>query len=205
MTHGILSDRAIVAAITQGDIEIDPFDRKQLNPASYDLTLGDEVAVYNRWVHLAEERAHPGSNGLYLRRAVNDLESQIGDVKVEQTVVRTKIGDAGYILLPGIGYLLHTCEVVHVKKHVGAIDGKSSLGRLFVQVHATAGYVDPGWLGQLTLEATVTHPIRLYPGMRIAQIRFHTMVGEPLHPYDGQYKGDTARGPVASRAWRMFK
>jgi dCTP deaminase len=203
VTYGILSDRAIVAAITQGDIEIDPFDRKQLNPASYDLTLGDEVAVYDWWVYIGKELEARGTgDGRYLR--VIDANGVL-DVKKEPTVTTFKIGPQGWVLRPGIGYLMATRERVHMKKHVGFLDGKSSIGRLFVQAHSTAGYVDPGFLGQLTMEVTVEHAIRLYAGMRIAQIRFHTMVGEPLHPYDGQYKGDTARGPVASRAWRMFR
>ena len=202
MTHGILSDRAIVAAITQGDIEIDPFDRKQLNPASYDLTLGDEVVVYDQWcwcTAAVNGRDHANRGEALVPR------QDILDVKDEPKVNRFKIGDDGWILKPVIGYLMATRERVLAKKYVPVLDGKSSIGRLFVSIHECAGFGDAGFDGQYTLEVTVKHSIRLYAGMRIAQIRFHTMVGEPLHPYDGQYKGDTARGPVASRAWRMFR
>ncbi len=192
MTSGILSDRAIVAAITQGDIVIDPFQRKHLNTASYDLTLGDEIAVYRRWV--AET-----VDGFLLPKG------DTLDVKEEPQVERIKIKPIGRLLHPGVGYLMHTVERVHTKKFVPVLDGKSSLGRLFVQVHATAGYGDPGFDGQYTLEVTVTHPIHLYAGMRIAQIRFHTLVGDPLKTYDGNYTGDAAKGPVPSRAWRMFR
>jgi dCTP deaminase len=70
-------------------------------------------------------------------------------------------------------------------------------------VHATAGYGDPGFDGQYTLEVTVMHPLRVYSGMRVAQMRFHTVVGE-VDLYRGSYAGDLARGPVASTAYRQF-
>ena len=80
----------------------------------------------------------------------------------------------------------------------------SSTGRLFIKVHETAGYGDPAFDGQYTLEVTAVHPIRLYAGMRIAQIRFHRMEGAVM-PYRGNYMGEAAMGPVASRAWRQFR
>lgn len=193
MTSGILSDRAILAAVAQGDIEIDPFQRKHLNTASYDLTLGDEVAVYNEWAWTG------GTNQSVTPRP------EILDVRDEPSVTKFRIDERGWVLRPGVGYLMHTRERVYTKKFVPVLDGKSSLGRLFVQVHATAGYGDPGFNGQYTLEVIVTHPIHLYAGMRIAQIRFHTLVGDPLKTYDGNYTGDAAKGPVPSRAWRMFR
>lgn len=185
MTGGILTDLAIRAAVDSGEIEIDPFDPKQLNPASYDLRLGEGAAVYD---------------AAAIKLAVGHF-----DPKQEMSVFRIPLDDHGLIFHPGVGYLLHTAERIAFKKYVAMIDGKSSIGRLFVQVHATAGYVDPGWSGQLTLELTTTYPIRLYAGMRIAQIRFHTMHGEVGQLYAGNYAGETSRGAVASRAWKQFE
>ena len=90
-------------------------------------------------------------------------------------------------------------------RHVPVLDGKSSLARLFVSVHATAGYGDAGFDGQYTLEVTVTHPIVVFAGMRIAQIRFHTMHGEVGKLYSGNYTGETSKGAVASRAYKQFE
>lgn len=196
---GILTDQAVLSAIDRGEIEIDPFDKKQLNPTSYDLTLGDEVAVYDQWVYTDMETMEP-LNGSNLK-----TRNGVLDVKEKPTVTKFKINKNGWVILPGIGYLMHTRERVHTKSFVPVLDGKSSLGRLFVQVHATAGYGDPGFNGQYTLEVTATHPIRIYADKRIAQIRFHTMVGAPLKLYDGNYKGEASMGAVPSAAWKMFR
>lgn len=76
-------------------------------------------------------------------------------------------------------YLLHTAERVSTKAFVPVLDGKSSIGRLGICIHLTAGYGDPGFDGQYTLEVTCVIPVRIYAGMRFCQMRFHTMVGEP--------------------------
>jgi dCTP deaminase len=191
----ILTGIAIDEAVGRGEIVIDPYDQGQLNPASYDLRLGDEVAVYDEWIGAITMTRDGG--GLFPRSV--ELDS-----KRELKVRHFKIGPDGWVLNPGIGYLLCTKERVCAPKLVGCVDGKSSLGRLFIQVHSTAGYIDPSFDGQITLEATATHPVRIYAHMRIAQIRFHRTDG-PITPYKGNYTGDAARGPVASRAWKQFK
>jgi dCTP deaminase len=188
---GILSDSAIRHAVECGDIEIDPFDPVRLNPVSYDLTLGDEVVVYNRLYTGELARVLGGPTTL--------------DARIEPSTAKHRFGESGITLHPGNGYLMCTVERVHTKKYVGCLDGKSSLGRLFMKVHETAGYIDPGFSGQVTLEVTVVYPLRVYPGMRIAQMRFHTIVGEVDKPYAGNYTGEAATGPVASKAWRQFK
>ena len=187
--QGILSDSKIKQAVADGRITIDPFNEEQLNPASYDLTLGDQMLVYTGI-------AHPTMPGSW-----REL-----DAKIEPTTARITIDPkAGVCLLPGHGYLMHTCETIWTESFVPVIDGKSSLGRLFVQIHATAGYGDPGFKGQYTLEVIVQYPTRVYPGMRIGQIRFHTIAGTVEKPYNGNYTDERARGPVASQAWRQFK
>lgn len=206
---GILSDRAIREAVAASEIRIDPFDGAHLNPASYDLTLGDEVTVYDGWVDVAGEPHREDTDGsrLFLRNATYD-------VRQEPVAVKFRMGrERGWVLKPGIGYLMHTHERIWTERFVPVLDGKSSIGRLFLQVHVTAGYGDPGFDGQYTLEVIATHPVRIFPGMRIAQIRFHTIDsgGDEFRgvekPYNrvGHYTGDHARGAVPSQAWRQFK
>lgn len=112
----------------------------------------------------------------------------------------------GILLKPGIGYLMHTEERVKTDHFVPVLDGKSSLGRLFVTIHVTAGYGELGFDGQYTLEVMVQHPVVLYAGMRIGQVRFHTLVGEKQSYQDrGHYVKDKALGPVASQAHTQIK
>lgn len=202
--YGILSDEGILEAISSHDIEIDPFNPEQLNPVSYDLTLGDEVIVYSHWVRQAQFQEFEAPDG-------GDIEpvrvnSKPLDVREEPEVFRRRMGpDKGWIIKPGVGYLMHTREHIHTKKFVPVIDGKSSIGRLFIQIHFTAGFGDPNFNGQYTLEVSALHPVRVYPGMRIGQIRFHTIDGAVRKLYAGNYTGKAAQGAVASKAWRQFK
>lgn len=222
--YGILPDHKIRYAVEHGDIEIDPYNPANVNPVSYDLTLGDELMIYKRWVTFDHTLDEPGQfGGPNLRQIATgkprdggdfglDREWATGprylDVKDEPEVQKFKIDrEHGWILKPGIGYLMHTHERILTTKYVPVLDGKSSIGRLFMVVHVTAGYGDPGFNGQYTLEVTVTHPLKIYPGMKIAQMRFHTIAGIDgcEKPYDGNYTGRDASGPVPSKAWRQFR
>jgi deoxycytidine triphosphate deaminase len=215
---GILSDTAILAALESGDIEIDPFVPEHVNITSYDLTLGTQVKVYEDWVTVDThaEKAFPDctkdggslkvrdfSGGSYYNpsRLAHDIKKPL------KTLDFNIDPDLGWVLNPGIGYLLHTRERVCSKKYNPILDGKSSIARLFIQVHFTAGFGDPGYSGPYTLEVSVLHPVRVYPGMRFCQIRFHTIAGELSKTYDqvGHYTGVHAQGAVASQAWRQFK
>jgi dCTP deaminase len=199
MNGGILSDCEIRKAVERGDIEIDPFDPNQLNPCSYDLRLGDSVAIYEEWAHRRCYQGEPTWDRLW----PVDIEL---DIKTKPKAILFPIDlERGLRLNPGVGYLMHTVERVQTKRYVPVLDGKSSTGRLFMKVHETAGYGDVGFDGEYTLEVTVQHPLRIYPGMRIAQMRFHTIVGEVEKPYAGNYTGDSAKGPVASKAWKQFQ
>ena len=200
-TGGILTDLAIREAVDKGEIEIDPFDAKQLNPASYDLRLGEGVAVYDAWVYTSAEESQPNC-GQHLSAYGPD---PVMDPRREPRLTRFTIEPDGFVLRPGVGYLMHTAERIATKRFVPVLDGKSSLARLFVSVHATAVYGDAGFDGQYTLEVTVTHPIVVFAGMRIAQIRFHTMHGEVGKLYSGNYTGETSKGAVASRAYKQFE
>jgi dCTP deaminase len=197
--YGILSGKFIHESFLKGDILIEPFNVEQLNPASYDLTLGENLKVYEA-VNYFHDVDHPCKCYIKpLGSALNYLDS-----KKENLTKSFEIPNEGWILHPGIGYLMHTQEKVGTKKYVPVVDGKSSIGRLFIQIHATAGYGDPNFFGQYTLEVIVQHPVKVYKGMRFAQIRFHTIVGDvPL--YNGNYVGNDAIGAVASKSWKQFK
>jgi len=194
---GILSDSEILKAVENGDIEITPFNPKQLNITSYDLTLGENVLVYKDWVMTDA----PGEQHFLPLNHVLDTK------KEPETISLKMDPQKGFTLRPGIGYLMHTHEVVGTKKFNPVLDGKSSLGRLFIQCHWTAGFGDPGFLGNYTLEVSAQHPVRIYPGMKFCQIRFHTIAGELSKTYDqvGHYTAKQAQGAVASQAWKQFK
>jgi len=202
-THGILSDNEIRTAYANGKIVVDPFNPEHLNPTSLDLTLGDGVAVYTNWVEAFEVPKTTYEDGRYFCILPNGMIN----VKQEPGVARFTISHQGWLLKPGIGYLMHTRERVWTESFVPVLDGKSSIGRLFVKVHETAGYGDPGFNGQYTLEVTAQHPIRVYAGMRICQIRFHTIAGAVGKTYDkvGHYTQEAATGAVASQAWKQFQ
>jgi dCTP deaminase len=213
MSHGILPDHAIRQAVVEGLIRIEPFDDRLVNPASYDLTLGGEVLVYKDWcipvpivadgIGLGTELGAEIEDGRYFRPLDHVLDTR----KPPETIAFQMHPTKGWVLRPGVGYLLHTRERIWTEEYVAIIDGKSSIGRLFIQIHATAGYVDSGFDGQYTLEIIVQHPIRIYPGMRFAQVRFQTLQGKPdkLYGYaGGHYVGRSAMGAVASMAHKQF-
>lgn len=220
---GILSGPEILRAAESKDIEISPFDPARVNPASYDLLLGRHVAVYRALVQAGsaedwdcDKMREDGSFGvpgerLRPRYAPGERIAAVAgknclDSSQENRVARYEMDDRGFVLLPGIGYLMHTEERIRTDKFVPIIDGKSSIGRLFCFVHVTAGYGDPGFDGQYTLEVAVLHPLVVYPGMRFCQMRFHTLVGEQLSYQDkGSYKGELAKGPIPSQSWKMFR
>lgn len=209
---GVLTGPEIEHQHACGNIIIDPFNRDQINPASYDLTLGNKVAVYkNCVVPMVHSSWNPVTSRsvscLVADSMGSNLFSSEGqmDAKAPQEVLEFEIDlERGWLLKPGIGYLMHTAERVRTDKYVPVLDGKSSIGRLFIAVHVTAGYGDTGFDGQYTLEVVATHPVIVYPGMRFCQIRFHTAVGAVL-PYAGNYTGDASMGPVPSRAYNQFK
>jgi len=201
----ILTGPEIKKEIELGNIQIEPYDESNVQPASVDLTLGTGVRVYTSQVMFDETYswradALKGEN-LFARvdRAL-DPKSPHDTIFLEAT-------DDGFLIKPGILYLMHTQERLHTDKYVSVLDGKSSIGRLGVVVHLTAGYGDPGFNGQYTLEVTCVHPIILYPKMKIAQMRFHTLQGEVDLSYAtrGHYNGATARGAIASMAHTQFK
>jgi dCTP deaminase len=195
MSQGILSGPAIEEAIQAGRIFIEGYDPRRVNPASYDLTLGEKVAIYRAGTKFRPNDDYTHQGGAEDGSNFTPNETLL-DAREDACVDRYRIDPVkGWVLKPGIGYLMHTAERVRTDHYVPVLDGKSSLGRLFVQVHVTAGYGDPGFDGQYTLEVVVTHAIRVYPGMPFCQIRFHTISGK-VRLYTGRYKGAQAVGAI---------
>ena len=186
----ILSDRDIREAISSGRIGIDPFEEADVQPSSVDL----HVDRYFRTFHNAR---HPFID---VKKPMEELTELI-EVKP----------DEAFILHPGEFVLGSTAEYVKLPDDlVARLEGKSSLGRLGLLIHSTAGYVDPGWDGYLTLELSnvANLPIALYHGMRIGQISFFRMSSEVDRPYGSpelrsRYQGQ--REPTASAFHRDFE
>ncbi|MCO8268624.1 dCTP deaminase [Haloferax prahovense] len=183
----ILSDSDILARLAEGDLVVDPIDDvdMQVQPASVDLRLGTEFLEFQR---TNISCIHP------------NRESEVSEY-VRETYVPE--GD-DFILHPGDFVLGTTKERVEIPADLLAtVEGRSSLGRLAVVIHATAGIVDPGYEGQITLELSNlgTAPVALTPGMRISQLVFTEMKSPADRPYGvergSKYQGQ--RGPQASR------
>lgn len=220
---GILSGPEIHAQIDAGRIRVSPYEERHLNPASLDLTLGTKVAVYRECIYFAvggrayflrEDGSYQNENNEalsfghpFVSRQMNAQSVGALDSRAKNEVITFDIPEAGWLLKPGIGYLMHTAERIATDDFVPVVDGKSSLGRLFMTAHVTAGYGDPGFDGQYTLEVTVTQPVVIYAGMRFCQIRFHTLVGAERANYrsKGHYQGALATGPVPSMSWKQFE
>ena len=154
----ILSDKQILTEYEASNIVIHPFEMKYINPCSIDLTLNPEFKIYKE--------------GILDVRQPNETET-------------FTIPEDGYILVPGEVYLYACNERIGVKNNIRAkVEGKSSLGRLGLFVHVTAGFIDPGFEGSLVLELVATRPIRIYPNMKICQIEFAYVQGDILQSYD---------------------
>ena len=185
----ILSDRDIKEALKAGRIGIEPFQEAAVQPSSVDL----HVDRFFRTFHNAR---YPYID---VKRPMDDL-TEVIEVKEEEA----------FILHPGEFVLGSTLEYVTLPNDlVARLEGKSSLGRLGLLIHSTAGYVDPGFEGHLTLELSnvANLPITIYPGMKIGQISFFRLTSEAENPYGSakvgsKYQGQ--RGPTPSRYYENF-
>lgn len=183
----ILSDTDILRRLEQGDLEIDPLSDidQQVQPCSVDLRLGGEFLEFNR---TQIPCIHPNN--------IDEVNQYVSETHVEE--------DEEFILHPGEFALATTVESVTVPDDlVGHVEGRSSLGRLAIIIHATAGLADAGYTGQITLELSNlgAAPVALSPGMRISQITFTRMTSPADRPYGtergSKYQGQS--GPEASR------
>jgi dCTP deaminase len=186
----ILSDRSIREEIEAGRILIDPFDPGCVQPSSVDLHVDSVFRTFHN-------ARYPYID---VKRPMDDL-TEVIDVP----------GGEAFILHPGEFVLGSTLErIVLPEDLVARLEGKSSLGRLGLLIHSTAGYVDPGWDGYLTLELSnvANLPITIYPGMKIGQISFFRLTTAADTPYGStaagsKYQGQ--RGPTPSRFFEEFR
>jgi len=186
----VLSDRTIKEALASHRLVIDPLDEDAIQPASVDLRLDSAFRVLKT-----------------TSRPFVDVREPVDDL----TELVTIEADRPFVIQPGAFCLGSTVETITLPNDlVARVDGKSSLGRLGLLVHATAGYIDPGWTGKLTLELSNQSqmPIALYYAMRIAQISFYRLTTPVDRPYGSEglgskYQGQT--GPTPSRMSDEFE
>ncbi len=146
----ILSDTKILEHITTGEIVITPFDISNMGGNSYDVHLSKHFAQY--------------------------IDDEI-DAKKHNQIRHFEIGEEGFVLQPGELYLGSTLEYTESHIHVPFLEGKSSTGRLGIDIHATAGKGDVGFCGYWTLEISTSKPVRIYPGMPVGQLIYYVVEG----------------------------
>lgn len=173
----ILTASEIIKERDAGNIVIDPFDEKNLGPNSYDVHLAGKLCTYNSLV-LDAGHENP-TQGLPF--------------------------DDFVMLHPGTLYLAQTVERFGSTKFVPCLEGRSSLARLGLSIHQTAGFGDLGYVGVWTLEITVVHPTFVYEGMRIGQVCFHEVKGDIDRLYQGKYNGATTLQASKCYEDREFK
>lgn len=186
----VLSDRSIRKELAAGTIAIEPLAKDALQPASVDLRLGRQFRVFrnSRIPYVDVKREYPDLTEL---------------VEIDE--------ERPFVLHPGEFALAVTLERVRLPDFiVGRLEGKSSLGRLGLLIHSTAGYVDPGWDGALTLELSnvANLPIALYYGMKVSQISFLRLTEPAEHPYGSQAAGSKYQGqegPTPSRYYLNYR
>jgi dCTP deaminase len=174
----ILSDKRILEEIEKGQIIIEPFKRECLGTNSYDVHLGKYLANY---------------------------KSRVLDAKIHNEIEHFEIPKEGYVLQPNLLYLGVTIEYTETHSHVPFLEGKSSTGRLGIDIHATAGKGDVGFCNTWTLEISVQQPVRIYAGMPIGQLIYFVVEGEVEILYNSKgnakYNNKTTR-PVESMMWK---
>ena len=174
----ILSDKRILEEIEKKTIIIKPYDRSKLGTNSYDVHLGKNMAVY---------------------------VDKILDAKKHNTVRQFEIPEEGYVLQPNELYLGVTAEYTETHAHVPFLEGKSSTGRLGIDIHATAGKGDVGFCGHWTLEISCKVPVRIYAGMPIGQLIYFPVEGEVEVSYDSKKNAKYSNQPdtpVESMMWK---
>ena len=185
----LLSDRDIRTEIESGRVVVEPFDEAMIQPSSVDVRLDKFFRVFE-----------------------NHKYSVI-DPSIEQPELTREViaeGDEAFILHPGEFVLASTYEVITLPDDIaGRLEGKSSLGRLGLLTHSTAGFIDPGFSGHITLELSnvANLPVKLFPGMKIGQLCLIKLSSPAQHPYgsaiySSRYQGQ--RGPTPSRSFMNF-
>lgn len=185
----LLSDRDLRAELDAGRVGLDPYDPSMIQPSSVDVRL-------DRFFRVFENHRYPH---------IDPAEEQPDLTRLVEGAV-----DEAFILHPGEFVLASTYEVVTLPDDIaGRLEGKSSLGRLGLLTHSTAGFIDPGFSGHVTLELSnvATLPIKLWPGMKIGQLCLFRLSSPAEHPYGSQAYGSRyqgQRGPTPSRSFVNF-
>ena len=185
----LLSDRDIAAEIDAGRVKVEPFEPKMIQPSSVDVRL-------DRFFRVFENHKY-----------------SVIDPSIEQSELTREVAVTGgehFILHPGEFVLASTYEVITLPDDIaGRLEGKSSLGRLGFLTHSTAGFIDPGFSGHITLELSnvANLPVKLFPGMKIGQLCLIKLSSPAQHPYGSavygsRYQGQ--RGPTPSKSWLNF-
>ncbi len=197
----LLSDRDIRAEIESGRVRLDPWDPAMVQPSSVDVRLDKFFRLFDnhRYPYIDPAAEQPDLTRLVEVGGSAGPSAASGDTAEDR-----------FVLHPGEFVLGYTLETVTLPDDLAArVEGKSSLGRLGLLTHATAGFVDPGFSGHVTLELSnvATLPIILYPGMKIGQLCFFRLSSPAENPYGSaaygsHYQGQ--RGPTASRSWQNF-
>jgi dCTP deaminase len=186
----LLSDRDLVSEIKNGTLQLDPFEPDLVQPSSIDVRLDRLFRVFN-----------------------NHLYTHIDPATRQDDLTALVEVDDGqpFVLHPGEFVLASTLEIITLGDQLaGRLEGKSSLGRLGLLTHSTAGFIDPGFSGHITLELSnvANLPIKLWPGMKIGQLCIFRLSSPTDHPYGSavygsRYQGQ--RGPTPSRAWQHWR
>jgi len=185
----LLSDRDIRAELASGRVVLEPFDEAMVQPSSVDVRIDKFFRVFenHRYPHIDPAEEQP--------ELTRQVEPETGEP---------------FILHPGEFVLASTYEVVTLPDDIaGRLEGKSSLGRLGLLTHSTAGFIDPGFSGHVTLELSnvATLPIKLWPGMKIGQLCLFRLSSPAEHPYGSSVYGSRyqgQRGPTPSRSFANF-
>ncbi len=174
----ILTDKHILEEIEKGTILIEPYDRSCLGTNSYDVHLGKHLAVY---------------------------EDAVLDAKKHNQIKHFDIPEEGFVLQPGTLYLGVTLEYTETHAHVPFLEGKSSMGRLGIDIHATAGKGDVGFCNHWTLEISCIQPVRIYAGMPVGQLIYFVVDGEIENAYNkksnAKYNQRSTK-PMESMMWK---
>lgn len=185
----LLSDRDIATEISTGRVKVEPFEEKMIQPSSLDVRL-------DRFFRVFENHKY-----------------SVIDPSLEQAELTREVAVAPedhFILHPGEFVLASTYEIITLPNDIaGRLEGKSSLGRLGLLTHSTAGFIDPGFSGHITLELSnvANLPVKLFPGMKIGQLCLIKLTSAAQHPYGSalygsRYQGQ--RGPTPSKSWLNF-
>lgn len=177
----ILSDKKIIEEMKKGSIVVKPFDLKNMGGNSYDVHLSKYLAQY--------------------------IDKTL-DAKKHNKIRHFEISKEGFLLKPGQLYLATTLEYTETHKHVPFLEGKSSTGRLGIDIHATAGKGDVGFCGYWTMEISTSKTVRIYAGMPIAQLIYYVVEGKVERLYNKKASakyGNQEKLPKESMMWKNFK